>query len=241
MKKLNVIAMFAVIIFVTAFVLVARGKQAAGQDDDKKAVENVVRGFEKAVQEFDFDKADSFTTPDARWVENSYPQPVEPGLRSRFLRIKDSRIRMDYHPRDVEVNIRGDVAWATVTLDSTWVAEGRAEWRTIYVESMILVRTPDGWKITFGHTTRLPADFGASAELGQWSGGVKFASVQDGSPAAKTGFKAGDVMIEFDGQKIDTPLDFIKFLRWPNIGDKVMVTVMRGQEKITKEVTMEGR
>ena len=83
--------------------------------------------------------------------------------------------------------------------------------------------------------------FGSIPDFSQEHGGVKFADVHDGSPASKAGFKGGDVLVEFDGKKIDNLYDFTYALRAQKPGDKVMVTVMRGEEKITRQVTLEVR
>jgi ketosteroid isomerase-like protein len=238
--------MFATIILVISFsFLLAPGVRAASQEDDKKAAEIVVRSFEQAVQEFDFDKADSFLAPDARWIENSYPGPVEPGLRRAFQRYKDAKVRIDYHPQDAEVHVSGDVAWVTITLNSTWdagpagaLSDGKSKAHLIFVESEVLVRTPGGWKIVLGHTTRLPAAFGVFPDLTHQHGGMKF-YVVPGGVADKAGFKTGDVMVDFGGQKIDGPGDFVRIIRGHAIGDRVTVTVMRGEEKITKDVTLD--
>ena len=54
------------------------------------------------------------------------------------------------------------------------------------------------------------------------------------------GFKSGDVLIEYGGQKIDNADDFYR-LRYAHYeGEKVAATVKRGQEKITKDVTLEA-
>ena len=79
-------------------------------------------------------------------------------------------------------------------------------------------------------------DFGAAEH-----GGVKFADVRDGSPAAKGGFKAGDTLIDFGGKKIDNLYDFTYALRAHKPGDKVSVTVLRNGERVTREVTLEVR
>src|SRR5262249_24348160 len=51
--------------------------------------------------------------------------------------------------------------------------------------------------------------FGSIPDFGQVEhGGVKFSDVRDGSPAGKAGLKAGDVLVEFDGKKIDNLYDF---------------------------------
>lgn len=84
--------------------------------------------------------------------------------------------------------------------------------------------------------------FGSIPDFGQVEhGGVKFADVRDGSPAGKAGLKAGDVLIEFDGKPIDNLYDFTYALRAHKPGDKVMVTVLRGNQKVTREVTLEAR
>lgn len=47
--------------------------------------------------------------------------------------------------------------------------------------------------------------------------------------------------MEFDGKAIDNLYDFTYALRSHKPGDKVSVTVLRGTEKITREVTLEVR
>ena len=68
---------------------------------------------------------------------------------------------------------------------------------------------------------------------------MKFDKVSEGSPASKAGFKPGDVLIEYGGRKIDNPVDYERLRYAYYEGEKVMVTVRRGHEKITKEVTLE--
>ena len=83
--------------------------------------------------------------------------------------------------------------------------------------------------------------FGSIPDFSQEHGGVKFGDVRDGSPAAKAGFKAGDVMVDFGDKKIDNLYDFTYALRAHKPGDKVTVTVIRGGEKVAHEVTLEVR
>lgn len=84
--------------------------------------------------------------------------------------------------------------------------------------------------------------FGSIPDFGQVEhGGVRFSDVRDGSPAGKAGFKAGDVLVEFDGKTIDNLYDFTYALRAHKPGDKVTVTVLRGKERVTREVTLEAR
>ena len=55
--------------------------------------------------------------------------------------------------------------------------------------------------------------------------GVKFADVTAGSPAAKAGFQAGDIMVEWDGKPIQNLYDFTYALRGKKPGDEVTVKV----------------
>ncbi len=127
-----------------------------------------------------------------------------------------------------------------------WTADnpvGRAmiggEWHVTFVESFILVKTPTGWRIAFGHTSQLPADFGVDPDYQAEHGGMKLVKVLEDGPAGKAGFKSGDVLIEYGGRKIDNYVDYSRLVHAYSEGEKVMVTVLRGHEKIMKEVTLE--
>jgi|SRR5208283_4221076 len=244
-RRAGVLFATTVLIF---FVLAACRTRTASEADDKKAAINVVLAHERAVQEYDFDKADSLHTPDARVIEESYPHPFEPAERQDWKVYEDTGIRVDYHPQDAIAEVRGDVAWVTVTLHSVWTADtpagqamlGAREGYATYVESFILVKTPAGWKIVLGHTDQLPPDFGVEPDYQQEHGGMKFAAVAESGPAGKAGFKSNDMLIEYAGRKIDNPVDYQRLRYAYYEGEKVMVTVMRGNERITKEVTLEA-
>ena len=70
---------------------------------------------------------------------------------------------------------------------------------------------------------------------------MKFADVREGSPAAKAGFKAGDVMVEFDGKPIQNLYDFTYALRTKKPGDLVPVIVVRSGQKIEAKVLLTER
>ena len=239
-------ALFAAMVLIL-LLLGACSTRTAPQEDDKQAAINVVLAHEQAVQAYDFDKADSLHTPDARAIEESYPHPFEPDERQGWRLYKDAGLHVDYHPQDAVAEVQGDVAWVTVTLHSVWTADspagrailGGSVWHVTFVESFVLVKTRAGWKIALGHTNALPPDFGVEADYRQEHGGMKFAEVSGGGPAEKAGFKSGDVLIEYAGRKIDNPVDYERLRYAYSEGEKVMVTVIRGQETITKEVTLE--
>ena len=83
--------------------------------------------------------------------------------------------------------------------------------------------------------------FGSVPDFGEGTKGVKFADVREGSPAAKAGLKAGDVMVEFDGKPIENLYDFTYALRAKQPGDVVKVKVMRGATPIEALVTLTRR
>jgi S1-C subfamily serine protease len=83
--------------------------------------------------------------------------------------------------------------------------------------------------------------FGSIPDFGEGVKGVKFADITAGSPAAKAGFKAGDVMVEFDGKKIDNLYDFTYALRAKAAGDRVQVKVVRDGKTIEEMVLLTKR
>ncbi len=78
--------------------------------------------------------------------------------------------------------------------------------------------------------------FGSVPDFGQGVKGVRFADVREGSPAAKAGLRAGDVLVEFAGKPIENLYDFTYALRSKKPGEAVKVKVLRGTE--TLEVTV---
>lgn len=91
-----------------------------------------------------------------------------------------------------------------------------------------------------GHSGYGP-DFGSIPDFGEGVKGVKFADIREGSPAAKAGLKAGDVLVEFDGKPIQNLYDFTYALRAKKPGDEVMVKVMRGSEAVEVKVLLTKR
>jgi hypothetical protein len=71
--------------------------------------------------------------------------------------------------------------------------------------------------------------------------GVLFSDVQNNSPAAKAGLKAGDLMVEFDGKQILNLNDYAYALRGKQPGDVVTVVVKRNGADVKTDVTLEAR
>jgi len=147
------------------------------QDSEKGAVEATVRDFEQAVQEYNLDKAKSLLTPDARWIEDSFPQTIDV-LWPAFEQLKAAGVRITYRVHDFETHVQGDAAWVTLVLDGTFSADSAEGQKLLmqsfpsakeyclsqatsvsceatFVESEVLAKAPSGWKIALGHTSRL--------------------------------------------------------------------------------------
>jgi len=83
--------------------------------------------------------------------------------------------------------------------------------------------------------------FGSIPDFAQTENGVKFSDVKPGSPAAKAGLKAGDVLIQFGDKPIKNLYDFTDALRRSKVGDVVPVTVLRDGKELKVDVKLEQR
>ena len=83
--------------------------------------------------------------------------------------------------------------------------------------------------------------FGSIPDFGQVENGVRFADVRPGSPAAKAGLQAGDVLVQFGETPVKNLYDFTYALRRSKVGDVVEVKVLRGGQTVSARVTLEQR
>ena len=83
--------------------------------------------------------------------------------------------------------------------------------------------------------------FGSVPDFGQVENGVKFSDVRPNSPAAKAGFKAGDILVQFGDKPIKNLYDFTDALRRSKVGDVVEVKVLRDGQPVTANVKLEQR
>lgn len=83
--------------------------------------------------------------------------------------------------------------------------------------------------------------FGSIPDFGQTENGVRFSDVKPGSPAAKAGLKAGDVLVQFGSKPIKNLYDFTDALRSSKVGDVVPVTVWRDGQELKVDVKLEQR
>ena len=83
--------------------------------------------------------------------------------------------------------------------------------------------------------------FGSIPDFGQTENGVKFSDVKPGSPAAKAGLRAGDILVQFGDKPIGNLYDFTDALRRSKVGDVVEVTVTRDGKPLKASVKLEQR
>ncbi len=68
--------------------------------------------------------------------------------------------------------------------------------------------------------------------------GALVASVAENSPSDKGGIKAGDIILEFDGKKIDEMSELPRIVAETEVGKKVKLKVWRNKREITKEIIL---
>jgi len=68
--------------------------------------------------------------------------------------------------------------------------------------------------------------------------GALVASVSEKSPANKAGIKAGDIILEFDGKKVDKMRTLPKLVAQTKVGKKVILKIWRNQKLISKKVIL---
>ena len=69
------------------------------------------------------------------------------------------------------------------------------------------------------------------------TGGVAIESVREGTPAARAGLRGGDIVLEFDGERVRSTRQFSRLVRETPEGRAVRATVLRDGSRQTLEVT----
>jgi Peptidase family M28/PDZ domain/PA domain len=151
-----------------------------------------------------------------------------------------SGFHSDYHrPSDMweKIDAAGGAAVADLALALARQLANRSQ-RPPFVETAQPESHSSG---SVGAVSGYGPYFGSVPDFANEGQGVKFAEVRPGSPAAKAGFRGGDVMISFGGAPIKTLYDFTFALREKKPGDKVDVTVLRDGKQITANVELTTR
>jgi hypothetical protein len=143
----------------------------------------------------------------------------------------------DYHrPSDdtEKLNIAGMRRIADILVDCVKATDANSE-RPTYVEIRrieSLAGPGDNDRPSFGSMPAYPNPV---------KDGVLLEAVLEGTPADKAGIKGGDVLVKFGDNKVVVLEDFQNALTQYKPGDKVKVTVRRGEELIEAEVTLARR
>jgi aminopeptidase YwaD len=153
-----------------------------------------------------------------------------------------SGLHADYHkPSDTWEKINApDAAKLLDFIDDVALKIDSATERVAYVT--VKEDLPPGHAaVAVGGVSGYGPYFGSIPDFGQEEDGVRFSDVRPGSPAAKAGFKAGDVLVQFGDMPIHNLYDFTDALRRSKVGDVVQVQVKRDGKPMTAPVTLEQR
>jgi Tol biopolymer transport system component len=92
-----------------------------------------------------------------------------------------------------------------------------------------------------GSRDNLRAYLGTIPDYATEVSGVKISGARPGSPADKAGFKGGDVIVEFNGQKIANIYDYTYAMDAVKIAQPVKVVVLREGKRVELTATPEAR
>lgn len=82
----------------------------------------------------------------------------------------------------------------------------------------------------------LPTDYGVFIVRGETADTL---AVIPGSPASKTGIVEGDIILEFEGQRLDEDTSLAELIRAKRVGEKVTLKIWHNGEERTATVTLE--
>ena len=153
-----------------------------------------------------------------------------------------SGLHSDYHkPSDTWEKINPEAAARLLNVVATATVElASAPQKPVF--TIVMENNPHAGVVTgTGGSGGYGPYFGSIPDFGQSENGVRFSDVKPGSPAAKAGLKAGDVLTQFGDKPIKNLYDFTDALRRSKVGDVVPVTVLRDGKELKVDVTLEQR
>src|SRR5688500_7334505 len=74
------------------------------------------------------------------------------------------------------------------------------------------------------------------ATEGKTTAGVRVDSVDEGSPAEKAGLRKGDVVVEFDGERVRSVRQFTRLVSETPVGRTVSAAVLRDGQRVSVNV-----
>lgn len=190
--------------------------------------------FKPMLEEFEKDLGLSLTVTESGYAASDHTSFAVKKIPVLFF---FSGLHTDYHkPSDTWDKINADGAVKTASLVYR-IADRLASNgdKIAYTE----IAGPE--RVVRGSGGGYGPYFGSIPDFRDDIKGVLFAAVQDNSPAAKAGLKAGDIMTSFDGKEILTLADYAYTLRLRKPGDVVPVIVKRDGADLKVDVTLEAR
>lgn len=109
------------------------------------SAEQAVMTFFDALEAMDFSALDSAVTRDFELVEDTLVLDLE-GFVAFLEPFAEAGARITYSFSDFNTEVRGPVAWTRYRNDAVLVMNGR-ETELEWLESAVLLRTPEGWKV----------------------------------------------------------------------------------------------
>ena len=97
----------------------------------------------------------------------------------------------------------------------------------------------DGQSIRIGQMVMNKAFLGVATERSEK--GLQVVEVVEKSAADKSGIKIGDIIISIDQKELETTRSLINTLRKKEIGDEVLIKLIRGNERIDLKAKLEAR
>jgi len=150
------------------------------------------------------------------------------GLHGDYHKPSDTSDKIDARAAADLAGYVGDIAWALMAAKDRPVFQRVAEKANPHSGDV---------PVSSGYG---PA-FGSVPDFDEPPKGVRFADVREGTPAAKAGLRAQDILIEFDGKEISNLYDFTYALQSHKPGDEVLVKVLRGSQTIEAKVLLTER
>ena len=98
-----------------------------------------------------------------------------------------------------------------------------------------------GPRVSFGTRGRLGIsthDLESSEIRGSLTGGARVRSVAPGSPAADGGLEDGDIVVEFDGERVRSARQLSRLVQETPVGREVPLVVVRDDERLQLRVTL---
>ncbi len=89
-------------------------------------------------------------------------------------------------------------------------------------------------------TSDVPYEVAKSLNLSRTSGAL-ISSVVPDYPADKAGLKSGDIIIEFEGQMVDSKENFQELVQQSPIGEPLQLKVLRGGQEVELTIELEER